>query len=147
MRGKAHNGRALTLAQLTRGTADVVALCCWADNDGPAGRCGGVLGGGRWQHYYYWAGIVAGQHVGVGQIIGRQIDGEAPCVGMADPCDAGRVAVVAVSKPAPAGIGRDQLAELYRVNGAVNLWEVASLIVAPQLAGRHAGHGGHKLAP
>ena len=36
VRGKTYNGRALTLTQLARRAANVIALGCWADNDGPA---------------------------------------------------------------------------------------------------------------
>lgn len=69
MRWETDNGRALPLAQLARGTADIIALGCWAYDHGPAGRCGGVLGLSAGQHHHHGAGIVAGQHVGVGQII------------------------------------------------------------------------------
>jgi hypothetical protein len=71
MRWETDNGRALALAQLARGTAHVVALGGRADNDGPAGRCGGVLGLSAGQHDHHRTGRMIGQHVGIMPIIGR----------------------------------------------------------------------------
>ena len=62
---KTHNGRALTLAKLARRAAHVVALGCWADNDGAARWRGGVLGLCAGQHHHHGARILAGQIIGV----------------------------------------------------------------------------------
>jgi hypothetical protein len=62
---KAHNGRALSLAELTCRAAHIVALGCWADNHGAASGRGGVLRGGAGQHNNNRARILAGQIIRV----------------------------------------------------------------------------------
>ena len=69
--GKPDNGAALPLAQLARGARYVGPLSRRTDDDGPALRRGGVSCLRAWQHYYHRPGLVVGQRVGVGQIIGR----------------------------------------------------------------------------
>jgi len=134
MRRECHDGRALALAQLARRAADVVALRRRADYHRAARWRRGVGGLCAGHHHYHRAGILIGQIIGIGQIISAQIDSKSPSIGMANPCDAGRVAVVRISKAPAASIGRDQLAKFHGIDRAVNLGQIACLIVAPQLA-------------
>jgi len=97
---ESHNGRALALAQLAAGAADVIALSRWADNHRAASWRHCVGRGGRWQHHHHRARLVIGQRVSVSKIIGAQIDRETPLIRVADPCDAGRIAVVRIRETA-----------------------------------------------
>jgi hypothetical protein len=69
MRGKADNGRALTLAQLARGAANVVALRRWADNDSAARWRGGIGGLRAGQHNNNRPSADICQLISMGQII------------------------------------------------------------------------------
>jgi len=88
-----------------------------------------------------------GQRVSVSQIIGLQIDSETPRIGVAYPCDAGRVTMVRIREPAFASVCGHQLAKFDSVNAGTDRWQIARLIMAPQLAIRQRADGLAKLAP
>ena len=71
MRWETDNGRALTLAQLTRGTAHVVALGGRTYDHGPARWRNRIGRGSAGQHHHHRTGRMVGQRVGILQIIGR----------------------------------------------------------------------------
>ena len=88
-----------------------------------------------------------GQRVSVSEIIRAQVDSETPRVGMADPCDAGRVTMVRIRETAFASVCGHQLAKLDSVNSAIGRGQIARLIMAPQLAIGQRADGLAKLTP
>ena len=88
-----------------------------------------------------------GQRVSVSEIIGAQIDSETPLVCVADPRDAGRIAVVRIRETAFASVGGHELAKLDSVNRATGRGQIARLIVAPQLTIGQRRDCFAKLAP
>jgi hypothetical protein len=127
------NGAALALAQLARRAADVVALRRRANHYFAAGRRGGVFRLRAWQHDNDRPGASVSERVSVAQIVGAEVDSKAPCISVPNPCKACRVAMMRIGKTTLALVCRNQLPKLDRVDGPVNLRQIARLIVAPQL--------------
>ena len=139
-------GSLCSLTEPTGGTGDVVTNRSGAGDDGVLSHLevGALLiGGDDGTHGQVWE--VALYHGGMGEPVGGHVDREAVTVGATNRQQVGSgEGLVSVGEATAPLVGCHQLSNSGKVDGVAFAWQVANLIVAPQLTLGHLANAGQQ---